>query len=337
VNSSPILPYYHPTTVVIVDDNDLFLHTLDLRMPSTMAYLMFHDARAALERVNLQPAKPAIPQRCLSAMPTESTCRQSLIRLELGLIEDEIKNSERFTRTSVVIVDYAMPEMDGLEFCSGIQDPSVKKVLLTGVADEKLAVRAFNEGVIDRFLPKAGDATLDHAVTYAQQLQRSFFVDQQRAFSESLALAPRFLADQAMSSYFDFLCGQLGIVEHYLVGDPPGFLMLTSAGEVIRLVVLSEEDVDRQVDFAERFDAPQAVVHGLQSRRQIACFFEAPDPHGDAPFGWAEYLHDARVIRSGARTWYTAVIRGLPRDVDFDPATSSFDSHLDSIDHLAQH
>ena len=40
-----IPPYAHPTTVVMVDDNDMFLQTLDLRMPADMAYLLFHNPR----------------------------------------------------------------------------------------------------------------------------------------------------------------------------------------------------------------------------------------------------------------------------------------------------
>jgi hypothetical protein len=52
VTDDPILLYMHPTTVILVDDNDLFLQTLDLRMPAEMAYLLYHNPREALERVN---------------------------------------------------------------------------------------------------------------------------------------------------------------------------------------------------------------------------------------------------------------------------------------------
>jgi CheY-like chemotaxis protein len=335
VSNLPILPYYHPTTVVIVDDNDLFLHTLDLRMPSEMAYQLFHDARVALQRVNRGQSCPSIPERSLSAIRSGSSWRDSVIRLDLSVIEDEINNQGRFGRVSVVIVDYAMPEMNGLEFCRRITDPMIKKVLLTGVADEKLAVKAFNEGSIDRFIPKNSPGTLDLVVAFAQDLQQSYFVDQQRAFSESLSLTPpRFLSDRAMAQHFEALRDQSEVVEHYLVGDPPGFLMLTSAGQILRMVVLSEPEAERQVEFAERFGAPRSVIEELVDRRRIAFFFETPDPLGDA-FSWGEYLHPAQTVRGDGQTWHIALISGPPIDIDFDASISSFDAYLDGIDHLA--
>jgi hypothetical protein len=111
--------------------------------------------------------------------------------------------------------------------------------------------------------------------------------------------------------------------------------MLTSGGEIVRLIVLSDHDIDSQVEFAERYRAPRSVIDDIAARRRIACFFEAPDPLGDTSFPWADYLHDARITRGDSQPWYTAIVRGMPHDIDFDPSISSFDRHLDSIDHLA--
>ena len=68
-----------------------------------------------------------------------------------------IYNKERFGETSVVVVDFAMPQMNGEEFCrklGQLKGNSVKIIMLTGEADEEMAVRLFNAGVIDKFLRK---------------------------------------------------------------------------------------------------------------------------------------------------------------------------------------
>lgn len=57
---------------------------------------------------------------------------------------------------AVVISDYHMPGMDGVEFLSRTRgaSPHTVRMLLTGYADTQAAIRAVNEGAIYRFLTK---------------------------------------------------------------------------------------------------------------------------------------------------------------------------------------
>ena len=54
----------------------------------------------------------------------------------------------------VLLVDFAMPAMTGLEVLANLPDWMGCRVMLTGQADEHLAVNAFNSGYIDQFVPK---------------------------------------------------------------------------------------------------------------------------------------------------------------------------------------
>jgi putative nucleotidyltransferase with HDIG domain len=60
----------------------------------------------------------------------------------------------------VVVSDMAMPGMDGAEFLATVRilSPDSIRVMLTGVSDMKVAMRAVNEGRISRFLSKPVDA-----------------------------------------------------------------------------------------------------------------------------------------------------------------------------------
>ena len=76
------------------------------------------------------------------------------ICLNIDTHHQQIYNSERFAQISVVITDYAMPEMDGVDFLRQIKHSEIKRILLTGVADEKIAVKAFNWGTYRPFFPE---------------------------------------------------------------------------------------------------------------------------------------------------------------------------------------
>jgi CheY-like chemotaxis protein len=333
VTSYPtITPYSHPTTVVFVDDNDLFLHSLDLRMPAEMAYLCFHNPRHALERVNEKLTLAPIPERCFSTPAHSLHWSDSVIRFDLGLIEQEINNMQRFRRTSVVIADFAMPAIDGLSLLTSIRDPSVKTVLMSGAGDEKLALEAFNDGLIDRYIPKNRSTTLDMVVDYAQELQREYFLEQQRAIQESLSLnPPDLLEDPVVSKYFAALRKKHGFVEHYLVGDPPGFVFVTAKGALQRLIVLSDAEVTEQVEYAARNDAPTDVVEALASRSRVGFFYELAENYGDEPYPWRDFLYEPTSL-GGAKGWWAALISDPPTDIDFSPVECSFNAYLDEID-----
>jgi putative two-component system response regulator len=57
---------------------------------------------------------------------------------------------------SVVISDYIMPEMNGLELFSKLKNiaPDIKRILITGYGDLNTAISAINECDVFRFIPK---------------------------------------------------------------------------------------------------------------------------------------------------------------------------------------
>ncbi len=328
----PITPYFHPTTLVFIDDNDLFLQSFHLRIPENMAYALFHDPRRALERINASVELATIPERSLTRPAESLLWSDSTIHLDLGMIEQEINNLQRFRRVSVVIADLAMPAIDGLSLCAGIEDPRIKKVLMTGAGEEQIAVRAFNDGFIDRFAPKNRATTLEMVIDYATELQREYFLDQQRAIQESLSLnPPPLLEDPAVAAHFAALGKEFRFLEHYLVGEPPGFVFLTAQGAFHRLIVLSDAEANEQVEYAARHDAPPDVIEALSSRSRIGYFYERVEHYADEPYPWRDYLF-APTRLTGNQVWWTALISAPPKGIDFSPAASSFATYVEQVD-----
>jgi CheY-like chemotaxis protein len=59
-----------------------------------------------------------------------------------------IYEPSRFNNIAVLVVDYSMPTINGIEFCKQLGDKHVYKILLTAEADSDIAINAFNDGII---------------------------------------------------------------------------------------------------------------------------------------------------------------------------------------------
>lgn len=326
-----LFPYFHPTTVVLVDDNQGFLESLALEMPASMAFRGFTTAEEALEFVNAPSELPPLVDRCFTLHRSDDA--EALIHLDLGLIEQEINHLQRFRRISVVLVDYAMPSVDGLEFCQRMNLPYARRAMLTGVADEKLAVEAFNAGLIHRYIPKHKAAAPEAVIAFIAELEREYFNQYLATLTGALALdPPGFLVDRDIAVHVQRLFHEERVAEYYLVTDPPGFLMLRSDGTVIRLVLLDDESRQRQRDLVRRYDAPPEVRRGIENGELVGLFSgESPaDYFGEEAYPWAEKVVPASPV-PGSPSWLHAVVRDAAMDIDFDPAASSYDAYLSRL------
>jgi signal transduction histidine kinase/DNA-binding NarL/FixJ family response regulator len=85
----------------------------------------------------------------------------------------EALNALEHIRPDVVVSDFNMPELTGIEFLKRVKDrfPTVETILLTGYADKENAIAAINEVGIYRYLEKPWDNAHLHS-TIEQALER---------------------------------------------------------------------------------------------------------------------------------------------------------------------
>lgn len=313
-------PFYHPTSILVLDDDPLFLESLDFQFNEEVSCQTFTRPDAALEHLRTQAIQhPNFSHYFRDVSDTgnaELRMGDLLLRLQLGELRSIIDDRAREQRVSVAIVDFDMPKMTGVEFSRAIRDLPVKIILLTGKAGLETAIGAFNEGVIDCFLQKQ-----DSSVTYAlrreiRRLQEQYFAEIGAPIHHALSLGqPAFFDDPNFLELFSEIKEKNDIVEHYICNAPPGVMMRDSEGDESFLFISDAARAKEVSDSAERHGAPDDMVRLLRARKAHAWF---PTDHGtyhpDYKASWTRFIWPAQTL-PGANAWsYSLIQHRTPLD-----------------------
>lgn len=314
-------PFYHSTSILVLDDDPLFLESLDFQFSEELSCQTFTRPDAALEHLRAQaPQHPNFSRyfKDCSEMDlgSEGGHGDRLLRLQLSELRSMVDDRSRHQRVSVAVVDYDMPKMTGVEFCRAIRDLPVKTILLTGKAGLETAIAAFNEGVIDCFLQKQ-DANVSLALRREiKRLQVEYFSDISDPIQCALALQkPSFMTDPSFIALFKEVAEENGVVEHYVCAWPPGVMMRDAEGNESFLLVSDHDLTNSQREVAENRRAPADMLQLLRTGKAQAWFptqqgFYHPDFEAD----WARYIWPAQLLPGSGAWSYSYIQHETPLD-----------------------
>jgi CheY-like chemotaxis protein len=303
---------YFPSTVLFVDESHDFLLNFVRQLDENLSYRVFLSPFAALECIQKKRCElDLLSQRCLSEYTEAKNCPLTnyTINLDLAAIHAEIYNPHRFTEISVVVVDYAMPGMNGLEFCRCLEETKIKKILLTDLTDEKVAIKAFNEGLIHRYFQKSDPNIVELINQSIHDLQLEYFQTMSDMLVRMLSVtSPNCLQDKKFTKFFHQLLHEKGIVEHYLADNSGSFLFLDNDAKASFLIVKNETDMHLHYDLALDNGASEEVLDQLSGGEKIPCFWQAntqPTEWND----WSTYLVPAQRFVSD-KIYFYAYVQG---------------------------
>lgn len=313
----PGIPIYcYPTTTLFVDDSVDFLTNFSLQLSSDLLIKLYSKPHEALAYVKKSLSSGHVSQRSLD-VATEvggNPITNHTVTLDLSNIQQEMYNPNRFGEIAVVVVDYDMPGMNGLEFCRKIADTNVKKILLTGKGDEKVAVEAFNEGLIDRFVQKNNRDVIKLVNENIHRLQTRYFQSMSEKMQAVLAQnSASFINDPTFSEFFYDLCAEHKIVEYYLTELTGSYLLLDADANPSLLVVKCYEDLNIHYEFAADNGAPQSVLDEIRSGNKIPYACVADDYFKlQASEAWEKQLFPAEEIK-GKEIYYYSFVKNIDR------------------------
>jgi len=327
-----ILPFYFPTTVMFVDDSTDFLANLSLQLSPELAFQLYDSSSSALLNLHGSHNNTTPVERFFSCFHAGEDIPLShhVIEINLDKIHREVYNEFRFEQVSVAVADYDMPSINGVEFFRKIPNTAIKKVLLTGKADEKIAVMAFNEGIIDRFILKQDKNVVNVLNKTIYELQHNYFNEIERMLADALAVGSHtFLQDALFAAEFKKICSELRIVEFYLSSNPDGILMLNADGVDSLLLVMDDNTLISHYEIAYDQGAPDELLTELKSNNMIPYFWKTQGNYAPECINWRDFLYPATAFK-GKQWYYYSIVKNPP---GYETRTVlSYHAFLDSLD-----
>lgn len=317
---------YFPSTVLFLDDNRDFLLNFVLQLDEGLAYRIFDNPGKALDYIHNKHHMLGV-FNALHVRDEERAYAPGRLNAQLAPIQQEVYNPHRFTEISVVVLDYAMPSMNGLEFCRRIDNPNIKKILLTGQADEALAVEAFNEGLIHRYIKKSDFNAAELITNSIVELQFQYFQAMSDTIEQTLGfVSPHCLRDKRFVDFFTTFVRDNHIIEYYLLDDTGSFLMLDEDANVSFFILKHEKDMRAYYQLAVSEGVDEVLLEQLANGQKLPVSWSST-LKGDE---WQKALVPAQPLK-GSDLYYYAYLTG---NTLFDIRQQKILSYLRYLDEL---
>ena len=256
-------PLYHrPNSLVFLDDDASYLEMLALVMPADWSVQFFTHVDDCLAHFEQQHA----------LWETDVWHHQQLVDhwragklLIPEILEYWTASQHRYGLSQSCVVDFAMPAMTGIEFLKKLPVFPASRVLLTGKADEQIAIAAFNEGLISKFVPKQHYDIGKHLTAILSE-QHQKPMDFHEAIWRSALKKEQYAALQDGAVQLDLhrLVREKQWVEYMVLPAPFGILALDKYANAHWLQLELRSDLVCAADLAQSTGQSSAMVQKIR-------------------------------------------------------------------------
>jgi len=156
--------YFHPS-IILVDDDICILETLGQALSINYDIHTCNKPEKFLELVLANEKDLQINEKT-KELNENSSDKKSILNLNYTLVSEFLtKLFEENKFISFAFLDYFMPNVSGIDCARKIKDLKIFKVLLTSSLDNKDVIYAFNENIIQQYVPKSSDNLVDEIIS----------------------------------------------------------------------------------------------------------------------------------------------------------------------------
>lgn len=177
-----------------------------------------------------------------------------------------IYNYDRFRIISVMIIDFNMPNINGIDICKKIPaNVDARKIMLTGEMDNHKALEALNAGIIDFFITKFGDIFEKNFVEVVRNNIEVF-----PYFSKFKC---DFIKDPILNKFLENFINVLNPFEYYIFNKNGSAIFIDKSGNVSGLLILSEQELDIMYDCLSIEFKEDSDIISVKNKEKMPVFF----------------------------------------------------------------
>jgi CheY-like chemotaxis protein len=296
---------YFPSKVVFIDDSEKFLSAMDRHFKNPQ-YRYYTDPQQALADLQ-QVADTSIAELLQNNKPEDSEDELGSLSLMVPSLYQKKTASEHHNIISVVVVDQAMPAMDGLTLCEAIKDKAFKKIMLTASSDFQMATKAFNSGKIDKFIVKDSPTMLQELQSAIAELQNRYFYEYSLPLSKLIKeVEGSTVANGEYLKLWQKIYTESKAVEYYLLDTRGSYVFVDAAGIQTWLIIRHEDDMESYYNIAKDNGADEQLLKKLKSKHYLPIFFTENDYQ--LPINqWLDNLYKFRKLSLDNRAYYIVI------------------------------
>lgn len=238
-----------PTTTLLLDDDDDFLSLIQKALNKEKTLIKtFTSSINALEFLDKNNHISLWGKSWLKTFPSEDNFDNLKIEIQLPKIFQVLLDQNRFYAITTIIVDYQMPE-NGIDFLKKISNLSIKKILLTGIADADTAIEAMELGLIDSYIKKHDKNIISKLNKTILQHRIDYFSSLTSTIIESINLI--YKNNELINNYchvIDDIISRFNAVEYYLMDQNGSYTFLNKNGNKLDLLIKTKEQLEAEFD-----------------------------------------------------------------------------------------
>lgn len=303
--------FYYPTTVVCLDDDESLLKSLKKTIGTAYVVKNFSSPSDALSFINAynSPLDKISFVKSFAEHEYYDTDDNVPVKLDISDITALAKNPDRFDELSLMVVDYAMPEMQGDVVLERLKGVPIKKMLFTGNAGVTEAATAFNKQQLNYYLTKNSADIFKELKSHIGSLTQEFFVERTKYLLKYLEVDGQLpLSDEAFVKLFQQWCVEHNIQEYYLADKNGSFYLVDKYGDEFYFIVHTDKSLATFVeDFGE--DEPvDAYIDQIAKHTKIPFFLKTgKNPNQIDAQKWPKYLFEPNILNGAKRYYWVAV------------------------------
>lgn len=328
---------YYPTTVVTVDDNPTVLKNVQLSIGKFVPCKGFSIPEEALKYLENEMAQNNALKGIININEESDDYNydsgQLPLQYNITQIYKNVYDNDRFSSVTLVIVDFAMPSMNGEEFCRKLRKMRgnrVKIIMLTGEADDPKAIQLFNEGVIDRFFRKTQEGVEESLKNCVFEMQNNFFKEITFPMFEALSSEKdTSLGDPAFIEFFNKTCLDLSATSYYLIEISGSFLFFNNAGKPTWLIIKTLNELK---EISEQIEShiSEELIHSLDKGEVVSYFGNKEIECYSNEERLKKSLHKAQTLK-GKQEYRYALLDELPEFPLERGRILSFDQYISNL------